>query len=151
MTALLLSALLAFPAAAADKEAQRELDAVLAKINAGELPRIQFEFDSSRIMLESYPTLDAIASILLRYPKVKVMVRAHTCTIGGARYNLDLSYRRAKSVKEFLVKRGVPPPSIRFRGLGFSEPIADNETEEGRVQNRRVEFRLTYRDWPSVY
>jgi outer membrane protein OmpA-like peptidoglycan-associated protein len=79
------------------------------------------------------------------------MIRAHTCTIGSDKYNLNLSQRRAKSVKEWLVKQGVPPPYIRYRGLGYHVPVADNSTPEGREKNRRVEFRVTFRDWDSVY
>ena len=128
---------------------EEELDLIVKKIERGELPKIQFEFDSDEILLESYPTLDAVADLLRPRPTLKLMVRAHTCTVGSEAYNLDLSQRRAKSVKTFLVKRGIPPPSIRYRGLGFSQPVADNSTEKGRARNRRVEFRVTTRDWPS--
>ncbi len=94
----------------------------------GELPRIQFEFDSAKTTLESHSTLDLIVDILLRNNKLKMMVLAHTCSIGSEQYNIDLSLRRAKSVKAYLVKHSVPPPSIRFRGMGYSQPIAENAT-----------------------
>lgn len=131
--------------------AQKELEELEIRIRKGALPKIQFDFDQARIEPGSRPTLDEIAAILRRHPDVKVVVLAHTCNMGSEEYNLDLSERRAKSVKAYLVKRGVPPPSIRFRGKGFSEPIASNDTEEGRVKNRRVEFRLGRRDWQAVY
>ena len=133
------------------REPEGELKLIIGRIKSGELPQIQFEFDSDKILLESHPTLDAIADLMLANPKVHMMVRAHTDNIGAEAYNFDLSQRRAKSVKAYLVKRGVPPPSIRYRGLGFSMPIADNSTDEGRAQNRRVEFRVTTRDWDAVY
>lgn len=133
------------------KEPQEELAEIMRKIERGELPKIQFEFDSEDILLESRPTLDAVADLLFRNPKLKLMVLAHTCTMGSEEYNLDLSERRAKSVKTYLVRQGIPPPTIRYRGLGFSAPIADNSTEEGRSKNRRVEFRVTFRDWEAVY
>jgi len=59
--------------------------------------------------------------------------------------------RRAKAVRDYLIKKGVQPSSMRYRGKGFSEPIADNGTPEGRERNRRVEFLLFTRDWSSVY
>lgn len=71
--------------------------------------------------------------------------------MGSPEYNENLSVRRAKAVKAYLVKQGVPPPSIQFRGKGLTEPIADNKTEEGRSRNRRVEFTLVQRDWDAVY
>ncbi len=131
--------------------AQRELEELEIRVRKGKLPKILFDFDSDKVEPGSRPTLDEIAAILRRHPDVKVMVLAHTCNMGSEEYNLDLSERRAKSVKAYLVRRGVPPPSIRFRGKGFSEPVADNSTEEGRIKNRRVEFRLGRRGWSAVY
>ena len=130
---------------------EAELKDLLKRMETGELPTIQFDHDSDRIAPESYPTLDRMAEIILRDPRLKLVVLAYTSRVGSEKYNLDLSERRARSVKEYLVRRGLPPPSIRFRGMGFSQPIADNATEEGRSRNRRVEFRITRRDWESVY
>lgn len=133
------------------KDPERQILEIQRRMERGDLPKIQFEFDSAKITLESYPTLEMIMNILLENPKLKLMVLAHTCVIGSEQYNLDLSQRRAKSVKAWLTSRGVPPPSIRYRGMGYSMPIADNSTEEGREKNRRVEFRVTFRDWEAVY
>jgi OmpA-OmpF porin, OOP family len=131
--------------------ARRELTALETRIARGDLPKILFEFDSDKVELNSATTLDLIAQLLLNYPTLKILIFAHTDNIGSEEYNLDLSERRAKSVKTELVKRGIYPPSIRFRGRGFSQPIATNETDEGRAQNRRVEFRLNPREWEAVY
>lgn len=131
--------------------ADRELKAVLSKIKSGDIPKVQFDFDKSDVRPESFTALDMIADIMLKRPSLKLKIVAHTCTIGTAEYNLKLSDRRAKAVMDYLVQKGVPPPSLRYRGAGYSEPIADNSTEEGREKNRRVEFRLTRRDWNSVY
>ncbi len=124
---------------------------LLAKIKNGQLPKIRFDFDSAKIRLESEPTLDAVAALLLQNPDVKLMIRAHTCALGTAQYNLKLSNRRARSVRDYLVKEGVWPTSIRYKGYGYYRPIADNSTEAGREKNRRVEFQFTYRDWDSVF
>ncbi len=78
-------------------------------------------------------------------------MRARNSYFVTEEYNLDLSARRARSVKRYFAGKDVPPPSMRSRGLGFSQPIADNSTDEGRAKNRRVEFRVTFRDWDSVY
>ena len=129
----------------------RELKAIMKRIEDGDIPKVQFDFDKAVIRPESYTALDMIADLMLKNPSVKVKVTAHTCSIGTAEYNLKLSLRRAKAVTDYLVKRGVPPPSLRYRGAGYSEPIADNSTEEGREKNRRVEFRIVTRDWDSVY
>lgn len=134
-----------------ERAAQARIAEVMRKMESGDLPKIQFAFDSAEILPESYPTLEAVLAILSANPTLKLMVRAHTCAIGSDEYNLDLSRRRAKAVKEWLVKKGVPPPSVRYRGLGYHVPIADNSTPGGREKNRRVEFRVTFRDWDSVY
>ena len=135
----------------AEIAADRELSAIQKRIESGELPKIEFDFDSAVIRPESYVVLDMIADVLLKTSRIKLRVAAHTCSIGTREYNLTLSEARAKSVKSYLVKQGVPPASIRYHGWGFEHPIADNSTEEGRRKNRRVEFHVLRRDWSSVY
>jgi outer membrane protein OmpA-like peptidoglycan-associated protein len=136
---------------AEERRARDQLAAIQKKVESGDLPKIQFEFDQDVITPESDPTLILIAELLMKNPRLKVICLAHTDSIGTEEYNLDLSERRANSVKTFLVRKGVPPPSIRFKGMGYSRPLADNSTDEGRAMNRRVEFRVTYRDWETVY
>ena len=136
---------------AEERRAREALADIQKRVEKGDLPKIQFEFDKDTITLESYPTLDLIAELLIKNPRLKVICLAHTDSVGTEEYNLDLSERRARSVKGYLVKHGVPPPSIRFKGMGYSRPVADNSSDEGRAKNRRVEFRVTYRDWETVY
>ena len=131
--------------------AQEELDAIQKRIDDGELPKIQFDLDSARIRREAEGALDLVAQVLLKNPRLKMRLTAHTCNLGSHEYNLQLSRARARAVKDALVRRGVPPPSIRFYGKSFDEPIADNDTEEGRERNRRVEFHIIRRDWSSIY
>lgn len=138
-------------AASAERKAREDLEDIEKRIAKGDLPKIQFEFDKDAITPESYPTLDLIAEVLAQSGHLKLFVLAHTDSVGAEEYNLDLSERRAKSVKEFLVKKGLPPPTIRYRGYGFSKPLADNSTQEGRAKNRRVEFRVTTRGWDAIY
>jgi outer membrane protein OmpA-like peptidoglycan-associated protein len=136
---------------AEERRAREALAEIQKKVETGTLPKIQFEFDKDDITPESDPTLILVAELLLKNPRLKVICLAHTDSVGTSEYNLDLSERRARSVKAFLVKQGVPPPSIRFKGMGYSMPLEDNATDEGRAKNRRVEFRVTYRDWSAVY
>ena len=148
---LLLLAFTAAPMCHALSQEERDFAALVRRMKTGDLPKINFEFDRDEVRPESFEAIDAIASLLLANPKLKLRVMAHTDRIGTEEYNQDLSERRAKKVKTELVKRGVPPPSVRYNGYGFTMPIADNDTDEGRAKNRRVEFRVTIRDWDAVY
>lgn len=105
---------------------------------------VNFDFDRADIRPDSEPILDEAAGILIemREEIEQVVVEGHTDALGSEEYNNALSIRRAEAVYRYLVNRGVPPELIRIEGHGESEPIADNETEEGRAQNRRVELRV---------
>lgn len=109
---------------------------------AVQIKNIFFDFDKYSLRPESYPELNRLAKILQEHPDRKVEISGHTCSIGTEAYNLDLSNRRAQSVVNYLISAGCHGASLVFRGYGESKPIASNETEEGRVQNRRVEFRF---------
>lgn len=99
---------------------------------------IQFEFNSSVLKTESYPTLDKLSSVL-RENNGKVLVKGYASSEGTAAYNLKLSKDRANSVKTYLVNSGVSAGKVATKGFGEANPIASNDTEEGRIQNRRVE------------
>lgn len=134
-----------------ERSANEAIRDIERRTQAGDLPKIQFEFNSDQITPESYPTLDRIAQVVLTSERLKLLIKAYADDVGDAAYNRELSDRRAKSVKSYLVLKGVPPPSIRFHGFGAENPIADNNTEEGRAKNRRVEFHVTSREWNAVY
>lgn len=136
---------------AEEVQARLRIKEIEDRIQRGDLPKIQFEFDKDELTPESYPTLDRIVEVILSSAKLKLFIRAHTDSVGTDEYNLDLSQRRAKSVAYYLSSRGVPPPSIRFKGYGASKPIENNGTDEGRAKNRRVEFYVTTREWHAVY
>lgn len=142
------------PASTRADDARAEKD-VLAdikdRIRTGRLPNIQFESNSTAITSDSFPTLDAIARVLKSDDRLKIVIQAYSDDAGDADYNRDLSELRAKEVKAYLARQGVAPPSMRFRGYGEARPVADNSTEEGRAKNRRVEFRVTTREWNAVY
>jgi outer membrane protein OmpA-like peptidoglycan-associated protein len=107
------------------------------------LPDVTFAVDSTTISPSFRAALDEVAASLQKYPNSLVDVMGHTDSTGSDAYNLDLSKRRADSVKGYLVMRGVSGARIATVGYGEQYPRADNTTEEGRALNRRVEIRIT--------
>lgn len=105
------------------------------------LEGVNFHHDSARLTDGSMKTLDDAARILVRHADLVVEIAGHTDSQGAAAYNLDLSQRRANSVRDYLVSRGANAGKLTARGYGEAEPIADNGTREGRAKNRRVELR----------
>ncbi len=101
---------------------------------------IQFEFDSSVLKTSAYPILDA-TSADLRATGGSVEIDGYASSEGTAAHNLRLSKDRANSVKTYLVNSGVPAKKIKVKGFGETHPIADNSTEQGRILNRRAEFK----------
>lgn len=102
-----------------------------------------FDLDSSNLRLEeSGQQLDLLFNFLKNNPGVSIDIGGHTCTIGAEQYNLKLSADRAAAVKAEMQRRGIDGFRINTEGFGFSQPRASNDTEEGREQNRRVEFTI---------
>lgn len=99
-----------------------------------------FDFRSSDLKPEAKVQLKKAAEAILKNPSVNVLIQGHTDSSGNAKRNDKLSLRRADSVKAFLVEQGVEESRISTEGLGSAKPVADNNTEKGRAQNRRVEI-----------
>ncbi len=99
-----------------------------------------YEVNSAVISKKSYEGLNAVADFMKRHSDVTLRVEGHTDSTGKADYNQQLSERRAKSVKKYLVNKGVDASRITTKGFGESKPIADNSTKAGRAQNRRTEM-----------
>ncbi|MBO4340648.1 MAG: OmpA family protein [Bacteroidales bacterium] len=101
-------------------------------------------FDTAKDVIrpEAKPELMAVVEWMRNNPGVGILVEGHTDSVGGKDYNLNLSLRRAQSVKNFLVSHGVRPSLITIKGYGFDRPVATNSTPDGRQLNRRVEVRL---------
>jgi outer membrane protein OmpA-like peptidoglycan-associated protein len=106
---------------------------------------LNFEFASTQLTPESLPTLDDVAAILRAYPTSTIRVESYTDSVGTAASNLDLSRDRSETVKGLLGSRGVDPSRVTTTGLGQENPIASNDTETGRAQNRRTDFVVTGR------
>jgi outer membrane protein OmpA-like peptidoglycan-associated protein len=104
---------------------------------------IQFEFDSANLESMSFPILDDVIKVLQENPQIELLdIVGHTSSEGSKRHNDKLSTDRAASVQQYLLDHGVDRGRLSSQGRGPSEPIADNETEAGRIANRRVEFRV---------
>jgi OOP family OmpA-OmpF porin len=109
--------------------------------------KIHFDYNKAEIKPESDELLAEIAKVINEHPElVKIRIEGHTDSVGGAAFNLKLSKRRAKAVRDHLVKKGkVSAGRLVTEGYGLEKPIADNETDEGRAQNRRVAFEIVAR------
>lgn len=107
--------------------------------------RIYFEFDTDTIRLVSMPLLDQVATVIQQLdPALRVRIEGYTDDQGNPQYNVDLSFRRARAVVEYLVGRGVPRERLDYRGYGPQHPVAPNDSPEGRALNRRVEFTIVH-------
>ncbi|MDH3589072.1 MAG: OmpA family protein [Gammaproteobacteria bacterium] len=107
-----------------------------------ELPGVRFELNSANLISESTAILDQAAETLRRNPDLQVEAAGYTDTTGADSYNLDLSQRRAESVRRYLISRGANGDNITAKGYGEANPIADNSTRPGRQRNRRVDLRV---------
>jgi OOP family OmpA-OmpF porin len=106
--------------------------------------KIQFDFNKATIKEESHDLLSEIVQVVQENEHIKkVSIEGHTDDQGSDKYNQKLSDQRAKSVLDHLVSKGVDAGRLTAKGFGESKPIASNETEEGKEQNRRVEFIIT--------
>jgi outer membrane protein OmpA-like peptidoglycan-associated protein len=105
------------------------------------LDKVYFETDSATLKPESAVTLDKVAESLKQFPDIKIQVAGHTDSKGSHAHNMKLSNARASSVMNYLISKGVNPAVLSEQGYGETEPVADNNTAEGRAQNRRVGLR----------
>lgn len=106
------------------------------------LQDVYFNTDKATLRESSYDALNDLLSAMQTNKAMRVEIAGHTDNRASAEYNKDLSQRRAESVKAYLVENGIAKDRIRAKGYGESEPVASNETEEGRQKNRRVEVRV---------
>ncbi|HOY38741.1 MAG: OmpA family protein [Bacteroidales bacterium] len=120
-------------------------DIVLSKVTVGSkiiLKNIFFDYDKATIRPESENELTRLVTLLNAYPKMRIEIGGHTDSHGSLQYNTKLSSDRAKAVVDYLVSKGIDASRLEYKGYAFNEPIATNDTDEGRQQNRRVEFKV---------
>jgi outer membrane protein OmpA-like peptidoglycan-associated protein len=104
--------------------------------------QIHFATGKAKIRSISFPILDEVAQVIRSAPKIRVRIEGHTDNVGGKRYNLKLSQRRANSVREYLIEKEITPDRLTAVGYGLSKPRESNKTKGGRAANRRVEFHI---------
>ncbi len=120
-------------------------DVQLNKLKAGTkviLKNIFFDFDKATLRKESLSELTRLVTIMNQYPNLKIEIGGHTDGKGSDDYNNRLSKDRAGAVVAYLIEQNIASDRLTFKGYGKSQPIATNETEEGRQENRRVEFKI---------
>lgn len=107
------------------------------------LKGVNFENNRSKLTPESYPVLDEDIALMKTRPKMTITIVGHTDSMGDASYNQKLSQDRANAVMQYLIQKGVAADRMQAVGKGESVPIADNKTEAGRAQNRRIEIQFS--------
>jgi len=111
-------------------------------MNIFQLTKIEFQTGSAILTKRSKELLDKVSEIIKKHPEYHYIVQGHTDSKGNEEFNLKLSQNRAKSVADYLISKGVDASMLSYEGHGSSQPIADNNTVEGRMKNRRVVFKL---------
>jgi outer membrane protein OmpA-like peptidoglycan-associated protein len=124
--------------AGTDVQVIRQGDELLLNMPSG----ITFATDQASIQPQFRPTLDEVARVLSQYEQTYVDVYGHTDSTGSDGYNQGLSERRANSVADYLSSHGVQSARLGVRGFGETQPVASNDTEDGRAANRRVEIKI---------
>lgn len=119
-------------------EVQRVGEGIAVTFESG----ILFPYDSDQLLPAGRSNIQALARSLQQYPGSEVLIVGHTDATGSDQYNQSLSLRRAESAAAYLASQGVPRARIRTAGRGETEPVASNETDAGRQQNRRVEVAI---------
>ncbi len=116
-------------------------DIKLSEANGGKVRLLVFfDFNKDELQRSSFPELDRAVRFMKANPNVEVEIAGYTDSKGTDDYNNDLSQRRSNSVKNYLTNKGIPASRLDSRGYGKANPVATNDTEDGRAENRRVEF-----------
>ena len=117
---------------------QRVEEGIAVSFDSG----ILFSFDSAALRQESINNLQKLTEIINRDDNTILLIVGHTDSVGDEMYNLGLSERRAQSAANYMIEQGLAPSRVEIEGRGEYEPIADNDTDAGRQENRRVEVAI---------
>lgn len=126
------------PALAEPEETAEQVQRSIDDLIAGRV--VEFEPTRDRLTPRGRDLVDELAALLVRFPNAEIEIAGHTDSLGDSRSNLDLSQRRANAVRQRLIEQGVDGARLTAVGYGEERPVAENDTEEGRLQNRRVEL-----------
>jgi OmpA-OmpF porin, OOP family len=106
------------------------------------LDNVHFDFGKATLRPESFPELTELVNYLKNKDDVRVEIAGHTDNVGKEADNIKLSRERADAIRNYVIKKGIQPVRVTAKGYGASEPVADNDTDEGRQMNRRTEVRI---------
>lgn len=137
------SEILEIPAANTYTEITKDI--LLEKLTVGSkiiLNNIFFDFNKASLRDVSIAELNRVVKMMEDHKTLKIQISGHTDNVGSDEYNQDLSERRAQSVVNYLIASGIPADRLEYKGYGESQPIAGNDTDEGRQMNRRTEFEV---------
>jgi flagellar motor protein MotB len=104
------------------------------------LANVLFDYNKAIVKPQFYPILDEAIEVLKRNPQVRIRIQGHTCDIGGPKYNMGLSQRRANAVMKYFIQKGIAKERLSTIGFGLTKPVAPNDSEANRAKNRRVEL-----------
>ncbi|HHG83776.1 MAG TPA: OmpA family protein [Bacteroidetes bacterium] len=121
-----------------------EIDNETREVLSAALTGIQFQTSKDLLKAESRPILDRVVSLMQKHPEYHLFIEGHTDSSGDDGMNLDLSKRRAKTAMQYLIDHGISADRLQSEGYGETQPIADNNTKEGRARNRRVAFKILF-------
>jgi OOP family OmpA-OmpF porin len=106
---------------------------------------VKFDFSKAVVKQKYYKDIQSVAEVMKKYPDLKIVIEGYTDNVGGKKYNLSLSQKRAEAIKNIMVtKFNIEPARLTAKGFGESKPIASNSTKEGRQKNRRVDAAVEY-------
>ena len=120
-------------------------DIAMNKLAAGTkviLNNIFFEYGKTVLRTTSYPELNRVVKLLEAYPKMTIEISGHTDNKGSLAINKKISEKRAKAVVDYILAQGIEEARLTYKGYAYLQPVATNDTEEGRQRNRRVEFKI---------
>ncbi len=121
-----------------DAKVERVGEGILISFDSG----ILFGYDSSTLQPEAKANISKLADILKKYPDSNILVTGHTDSDGSENYNQTLSEKRAQSVSDYTMYKGISPSRLSTVGLGETEPVASNDNADGKQLNRRVEIAI---------
>jgi len=114
---------------------------ILTPSNIAITDKVQFEVGKADLKPVSYPLLDEVVTVMKGNPQIELVeIGGHTDSTGTAQYNQTLSEKRAQAVADYLIKAGLPAERFSAVGYGSTQPIAGNDTDQGKAQNRRIDF-----------
>lgn len=125
-----------------DSPSDRPVDKDGCTIESVVLKGVNFELNSSELTASSSESLDKAVAAMNKYGDLRIEIQAHTDSMGEAAYNQALSEKRANSVRDYMIGKGIAADRMVAKGYGETQPIADNGTRAGRAENRRVELKV---------